>query len=472
MSTRQTTSPLVSYVSVTLVLALALVLGLSTFSEPDAWWHLRVGQLIRDTGQLTAWDPSAAFATRPYVATQWLPEAVASTAYSALNAGALLWLRAVAVVTLVAVVYRAARRYAGRLPASVAAGLMLIGAGGGLNPRPQLVSFVLFAVTVHAWCGMVADRKPRWWLPVLFWLWACSHGLWTFGLALGALMLVAVAVDPSERPSRQELSGLARVWAACLVAVAITPAGPALLNTPFSVAGNASMIAEEWRPTPFNNVFSWTALLMLMLCAALWALKPHQRKWWQIALLGFAAFCVLWMWRLVPLGCIAVAPLLAGGLQDHLRAGREPFARGERQALVAGCSLLLTIGAAVCATPVGTNAQAYPGALGPIDGALTGLPDRTVVLNDFGISGWLLWAHPDLVPVADLRGEIYSRDYLVAYQDVLAVRPGWHSFLDATNPQAALLSRDSALADALAQRLHWTTVAATDEFVLLRSKTP
>ena len=188
-----------SYTSVALVFGLALVMGLSTFFEPDSWWHLRVGGLIRETGDLTAWDPSAKFASKPYVATQWLPEVIASAAYSSWGGGTLLWLRAAAVVALIAVVYRAARRYAGRLPSSVAAGLTLIGAGGGLNPRPQLVSFVLFAVTVHAWCGMAADRKPRWWLPVVFWLWACSHGLWTFGIVLGAVMLLAL-ISGSPRP--------------------------------------------------------------------------------------------------------------------------------------------------------------------------------------------------------------------------------------------------------------------------------
>jgi hypothetical protein len=350
--------------------------------------------------------------------------------------------------------------------------MMMLGAGGGLNPRPQLVSFVLFAVTVHAWCGMLEDRRTRWWLPLVFWFWACSHGLWTFGVVVGAVMLLAAALDPAMHLSRAQLGRLAAVWGACLVAVATTPAGPALLLTPLQVAGNATLMADEWRATPLNNVFSWAALLMVMGCAALWALRPCRRPWWQLSLLGFAGLCTLWMWRLVPLGTIAAAPLLAGALQEHLGARRESFSRSERRSLAFGTALLLTLGAVVCATPVGATAQGYPGRMVAIDRALARLPQRTVVLNDFGISGWLLWAHPDLVPVADLRGEIYSRDHLVDYRNVLAVRPGWRSFIDATDPQVALLSKESPLADALARRLHWAKVAETDEFVLLRSETP
>ena len=469
MSAYRRTSPLIGYTSLVLVLSLALVVGLSPFREPDAWWHLRVGERLLESKALIAWDPSADFADKPYVATQWLPEVITAAAHSAWGIGAVLWLRTVAIVLLVVTTYWAARRFSGRLPASVATGLALIGAGGGLNPRPQLVSFVLFAVTVHAWCAMATDRRPRWWLPLLFWFWAGSHGLWTFGLLVSAVILVAIFADPAMRPSRRETAGLIGLWGACLVAVAATPLGPRLLASPFLVAGNASMIADEWRPTPLNNVFSWTALLMLVLCAALWVLRPRRRALWQVALLCFAAGCVLWMWRLVPLGCIAVAPLLAGALQEHLGALREPFSRVERRSLLIGPALLLAVGAAICATPVGSDAQHYPGDLGPIDGVLADLPPHTVVLNDFGISGWMLWAHPQLEPVADLRGEIYSGEYLAAYRDAMAVKPGWTDYLARTSPEFALLERRSAVADALVHRLHWTKLAATDEFVLLKS---
>jgi hypothetical protein len=232
------------------------------------------------------------------------------------------------------------------------------------------------------------------------------------------------------------------------------------------------MMADEWRATPLNNAFSWAALLMLIACAVLWALKPARHPWWQFCLLGFAAFCTLWMWRLVPLGTIAAAPLLAAALQEHLAARREPFVKAERRALVLGCALLLIAGAAVCATPVGAAAQAYPGGLTPISSALARLPAGTVVLDDFGISGWLLWSHPDLVPVADLRGEIYARDHLVDYERAVTARSGWQDFVKRTNAQVALLSKDSALADALLHRSGWTTVARADDFVLLRSDGP
>ena len=463
----RTTPPLLSSGAVGIVMMLALVKGLSPFSEPDVWWHLRVGDILRSTGALQFRDPSARFADRPYVATQWLPEVLTSLGYSSFGPGFVLWLRAVAIVALVAMVYVVCRRYAGRLPAAVVSALVLVGAGGGLNPRPQLVSFVLFAVTLHAWCGMADDRRPRWWLVPVFWLWACSHGLWTFGLTLGAVILVSLVADPSTRPSRRETTRLVALWLSCLGAVLVTPLGPSLVLTPFQVADKATRIAEEWRATPLNNVFSWAALCMVTACAVLWVVKPRTRPWWHIALLGFAGFCVLWMWRLVPLGCIAAAPLLADGLQSLTTARRERFTRPELRALAVGVVALLLLGATLCATPMGNEAQRYPGRLDAVDKELDTLPAGTVVLNDFGISGWILWRHPNLVPASDLRGEIYSNTHLRAYVGALAAKPGWQAFVDGSGAGAALLTKDSALADALSHRLRWTSEASAGDFILL-----
>jgi hypothetical protein len=229
------------------------------------------------------------------------------------------------------------------------------------------------------------------------------------------------------------------------------------------------MIADEWKATPLNNVFSLTTVGMVVLTAILWALRPHARPWWQISLLAFAAGLSLWMWRLVPLGSIAVAPLLAAAIQEaQPSTRRERFSRHERWSVMAGCLALLVAAGAICAGPRGESASQYPTALPVIDKKLHEIPPRTVVLDDFGVSGWLLWAHPDLTPVADLRGEIYSHQYLASYRDALLAKPGWEAFVAETGAQVALLKKDSALADALENRAGWTVVSNTKDFTLLK----
>lgn len=452
-----------------ITLGVAVIKGLSPFAEPDLWWHLRTGRRLLDGAGLVATDPSARFADHPYVATQWLPEGFAAWVYSWSGIGGILWLRSAMVLGLVVATFVCCRRLAGKLPSAVAAGLTLIGAGGGLNPRPQLVSFVLFAVTVYCLLGVARDRRPCWTLVPVFWLWACSHGLWTFGLALMALVLVALVADPRTRPARRDALLLGGWWIACLVAVALTPLGPRVLWTPFEVAGHAASVAEEWRPTPFNNVFTWAAAFALLVVVIVWARHPTTRPWWQVAMLAFAAFCTFWMWRLVPLGAVCVAPLFAGALGTTMTGrSREPATRGERRSLLAVSAGLLVLAAVVCALPSAQTRSLFPQDPASIDHALDQVPAGSVVLNDFAASGWLLWRHPGLVPVADLRGEIYDLDYLRGYESAMLAEPGWRDFVARTGPDAALLDPDSAIAGALERRLGWQVAARTDQFVVLR----
>ncbi len=90
-------------------------------------------------------------------------------------------------------------------------------------------------------------------------------------------------------------------------------------------------------------------------------------------------------------------------------------------------------------------------------------------MDDFGVSGWLLWTHPDLVPAADLRVEIYPSGYLRQYIDAGNGKPGWQSFLTHIDARYALLDKTSALSDALIHEQHWTTMASSSDFVLLHA---
>jgi hypothetical protein len=129
---------------------------------------------------------------------------------------------------------------------------------------------------------------------------------------------------------------------------------------------------------------------------------------------------------------------------------------------MAAILLAMPIAGAVAQKPFGV-----PDGLRP---QLSALPAKTVVLNQFAIGGWLLWAEPQLIPVADLRSEIYSSEYLTAYRNNESVGPGWQAFITRTGAKAALLSEDSALADALQHQLSWRAVGRDNGYVLLESK--
>ena len=131
----------------------------------------------------------------------------------------------------------------------------------------------------------------------------------------------------------------------------------------------------------------------------------------------------------------------------------------------------LGLAALVSAGPAGASAQQFPGDVRAVDAALGRLPAKTVVLDDFPISGWLLWRHPDLTPVLDLRVEIYSSDQIATYRRAERVGPGWLDIIQDTGARHALLRTDSALALALRERAAWTPLASTRDYVLLAAPT-
>ena len=51
--------------------------------------------------------------------------------------------------------------------------------------RPQVLSYLLIALTVGAWLRTWDDGRLRWWLVPVTWLWAMLHGMWPIGIGLG-----------------------------------------------------------------------------------------------------------------------------------------------------------------------------------------------------------------------------------------------------------------------------------------------
>jgi hypothetical protein len=437
--------------------------GIRPVSDPDAWWHLKTGAYVLAKRRFDGPDPWVPFSSRPFVLTQWLPEVVAQKGYEIFGLPGVAWLRCIAMLALISALLWAARQAADVVPAVIAALAGLIGAGGSLSERPQLVSFILLAVTVGAWWRTAGDLRPRWWLVPLTFLWSCSHGMWGVGVLIGLVVVAGLALD--GRLDRRSAARLLAVPALSVIAAALTPVGPRLLLTPLEVSSNVSQFVQEWQPTDARNLFAAVTLVMIALALLPWVRGTSARPWWQVALAGSAVVFTLVMSRTVPVGAIIAAPLLAASLQEQRG---HPAAPASRRATAAWVGLVTA--AAIVAVPItGAVAQrpgGWPEGLRP---QLAAIPARTVVLNDFSAGGWLLWAEPQLTPVIDLRSEVYSKDYIREYIVTRDVQAGWQTFLARTRPGYALLRAGAPLTVALREQLRWTTVGEDADYVLLRA---
>ena len=437
--------------------------GIRAVSDPDTWWHLKTGAYLLSHWRFSGPDPWVPFSSKPFVLTQWLPEVVAQKGYQIFGLPAVAWLRCAAMLALISALVWTARQAADAVPAMIAALAGLIGAGGSLSERPQLVSFVLLAITVGAWWKTAGDLRPRWWLVPLAFLWACSHGLWGIGALVGLAVIAGLALD--RRLDRRTALRLLAIPALSVLAAAVTPVGPRLLLTPFQVSSSVAEFVQEWQPTDARNLFAAVTLAMIALAVLPWVRGTARRPWWQIALAATAVVATLAMFRTVPLGSVIATPLLAAALQEQRGQPVTPLTRREGTAWIS-----LVAAAAIIAVPItGAVAQRPSGWPEGLSRQLAAIPARTVVLNDFTAGGWLLWSEPHLTPVIDLRSEIYSKEYIRQYQRTKDVRAGWQTFLDRTRPGYALLRVNAPLAIALEEKLGWTTIGRDANYVLLKA---
>lgn len=433
--------------------------ALQPLTDPDIWWHLRMGDELREGwnfGQTQGWTP---FATAHWARTQWLPEVVQSWINSAFGLPGVAWLFGLSLMVIIAVLYLVCRRQAGTLAAAVATAVGFIGMSATLSPRPQLVSFVLVLVCVDAWLQTAQDLRPRWWLIALTWIWACSHGMWFVGPLVGLIVIVGLILE--RRLTRRQAVRLFLVSSLSFLAAGLTPVGPQLLRTPFAV-GDISGFVTEWAPPSIRDVAPAITFAVFAIVVLMWT-RGMRVPWTHVGLLILATGWALLSARTVTLGAAIIAPLFARGLQGLTQGARARVRRPEVASLaVAGlvCAIVLAV--------VAPSTSSVPGSVPlKLDAQLDGLPPRTVILNQYILGGWLLWRHPSLIPVIDGRTEAYTVSYLSDYGRAVAVDVGWQGFVSSTGARWAVLQVGSPLATALIERKNWRPVATDDGYVLI-----
>ena len=435
--------------------------GLRPISDPDTWWHLRLGDEIWRTWDIGNPAPWTRFATQHWVTTEWLPEVVASRFEHFFGVPGVVWLFSAGLVVITAVLYLVCRREADVLAAVIATFIAFLGMSATLTPRPQLVSFILLLIVTSAWLGTAKDLRLRWWLIPVSWLWASSHGMWFSGVAVGVVVVVGLILD-HRIGGRNALKMLA-IPVLSLLAAAVTPAGPRLLLAPFEVSGLTHYITE-WAPPSIHEVAPAATAVMIGVVVLTWV-KGRKISWTHILVLLLATGWALLYARTVTLGAAMTAPLLAGSLQSLLPHHTPRINRREVSALVGGVVACMAAVTLVLPGSTGTPAN-VPNRLNV---ALDRLPPHTIIFNDFVLGGWLLWRHPTLEPVIDGRAVPFTHAQFDGYIETSQVGAGWEKFLATTNSKYALVKEHSPVATALDERLHWRSLGRDDGYVLLKA---
>jgi hypothetical protein len=433
-------------------------------SDPDAWWHLRVGREIwSGNWSLTDTGSMSSFATEEWIPRDWIPQLVASKFEDWFGLPGVAWLYGAALVGFVVCGYLACRRQADPLPALLATTLATIGANDSLSQRPQLVSFILMFVFTSAWLQSAQDLKPRWWLVPLTWLWACSHGMWYCGIAVGVAVVAGLVLD--RRVTRAQVKRLAAVPVLGILVAALTPAGPGLLLTAFETSGKWDFVTE-WGAPSFLSTAPAATIGMVLLVALSWARRATRISWTSLGLLLLATAWALMAARTVALAAVLMAPIVAGVIQSWLYGGAPDRPRRSELLTVTAAAVTCLVGLAVAVPATASSAGGVPDRL---SAQMDRMPPGTPILNEYTLGGWLHWRHPELQTVIDGFTDGYSLSDLQEYGTVVSVAPGWEEYVEDRGLRTALLPADSPLAFALTDRLGWTELGEDEGFVLLRA---
>ncbi len=219
-------------------LALTFLLGVFPLKDTDFWWHLRTGDLIRQTGQVPKADPyTFTVLDSPWIDLHWGFQVALSWGYA--HGGVVALNLAKCAITCAAFfLLITARKREWPVWAVVLAWLLaLLVLGGRIYVRPEtfsLLSMSGFLAILFRW-----DQYPAlaWLLPVIEVFWVNSHGLFV----LGPIILTFALSDAALRPG--SLAPGRKTWWR-IVAPPMVLTGVACLVNPYGIKGALSAPAR------------------------------------------------------------------------------------------------------------------------------------------------------------------------------------------------------------------------------------
>lgn len=458
------------------LIALALpTIPEAMFGDPDIFWHVAAGDLIRQTGTIPVTDPWAfTSAGERWYNLAWLWDVLASFLHERQGWFGLVALNSITVAATVAVVfgicYYRTRHDAAAFLASWALPVLMMGQA----IRPYQVSYLMVPVLGLLLTQVDAKRISARWLaivPVLVMLWANLHGGFLIPFAVIGIYSLCAALQKRDILFRQlVITGLISLGA-CL----INPYGADIFAGAMRTLSSAALPAiSEWKPLSLSYANS-----PVLLYIALFACAMFRKD------VSFAEKLngLFWLWqglnsqRHMPIFGLMAAPMVALVVRELL-IPKRPARPLPIAALIASklthlsgstTGLAATSGLALAASLLLLSAPAQKlydapnpmHTLAPeIEFITTHYPNLRI-MNDYDLGGYLIYYGKGNIPVwVDGRTETaYPKSVMNDFMAFLKAKPGWEEMLARYDLQGVLIPNQSFdLIDRFQSRKGWNTV--------------
>ncbi|HXA43383.1 MAG TPA: hypothetical protein VNV65_10790 [Candidatus Solibacter sp.] len=463
------------------ILLLAIIPATAPVSDPDFFWHLRVGRWILDHGMIPTHDLfTFTVPDHRFVAHEWLSEVIMAVLTGIFGLGGVT-------------IYFAIITWGGFLGIlrTVRAGYVIAGAGlaigflaGGpiWGPRTQMITFA-FVVVLLLWLRRFRESHDRRWLypiPILFVFWVNLHAGFTIGLIF---LIVTVAGEWAREWFRARAGARADVAATpmrplmavlglSLVAVLLNPNLAAIYvyaaQTQFSTAQQKLIV--EWFSPDFHliELRAFEAMLLLVICLLVGS--PQKPRLTDMLLLLAGLVLALQSVRHIALFVAIATPIMIELGQATWEANRVrlPRLREPRPSgLIGGINLavlallgVLALSHVLPAIQSGFRSKAvtrdYP--VAAVDFVASDPPPGHV-FNQYGWGGYLVYRMWPQLPVF-IYGDaaVMGDPFLNEYQSVAVLQRDYLGVLDRRGVTWVIYSTGQPLEVVLQQTPGWRLV--------------
>lgn len=427
--------------------------------DPDTWWHLRSAEHTLTQGIIREDSFSFTRAGEKWVNHSWGGQLLLWVAWQAGgDLGLALFTASLAVLGMMVV---------GRMLATTTANAHLrayllvfcaLAASVFWSARPQMLSFCFSALTL--WL-LRRGGRARWFLPLLFILWANVHAGFAVGLLYLALSALASAYDALTnrwRSQRIRASQWLLLLVACLIALCLNPYGPELLLIPWRTLSLNELHASirEWQTPNLHQPTTWPFLILLALTLSTFALSRRRPQSSEIFVITASTLMALWAGRHIALFAIATTPTLGAQLAalPIARRWRLPPPRMSQARGLAHLVLLLLLGLCV-ALYVSTSlteprVEELQSAYFPVAAVqhLREIQPPGSLFHTYEWGGYLLWHLPQYPSFIDGRTLLFGDELLAAYRRA-ANGENWADLFHKFQIYLVLIRRNSGLDRAL-----------------------
>lgn len=467
-----------------MVLALGLfAMAARGMTDPDAWWHLRTGELITASHSVPHSDPySYTRLGQPWVAHEWLSDVVIYRLYRVGGWGGLILAFAgITTATLLLLFLRCAGR-------PYVAGTMTVWAAVASIPswgvRPLMLSLLLASIFLIILERSNTRPNGLWWIPPLMLLWVNLHGEYALGIALLALFLVGGALDAALgvepwAQTRPRLGKLTMVIALSVALVPLNPNGTRMYSYPFQTLHSRAMqhYIAEWASPNFHQVRFLPALLMMLATLAGLGLAPRRVRPRDMLLLLVMTAAALRSVRHLPIYVLVAAPILSRLAQSFVEGhGRAWLDLTRTRALPGKAVVNTSVLAVVAILAVArvshvvrhqseSEAENFPRA------AVAFLAEQQPpgpILNHYNWGGYFIWKlYPRYRVYIDGRADLYGDAFMDHFAATYYLTSPWREELDRWQIRTVILPPTTPLVTALRAEPAWKVVYEDSQAAVL-----